>query len=104
MSMTNSKELLTVTILDKEYRIACTKGEEDDLLSSAKILNSRMKDIRKSGKIIGAERVAVMAALNIAHELLVQQKKDYSDETEKRILDLRERVELALNESTQLEL
>jgi len=103
VSTSIDKNLLTVTILDKEYRIACNKGEEEDLLSSAKFLNSRMNDIRKSGKVIGTERVAVMAALNIAHELLTHQGNDYSTATEQRIQNLRERVEVALNNTKQLE-
>jgi cell division protein ZapA len=61
---------LTVTILDKEYQVACPEGQEDELLVSAKYLDKQMRSIRDSGRVIGLERIAVMAALNISYELL----------------------------------
>jgi cell division protein ZapA len=59
-----------VNILEKEYLVACPENEEEALRASARYLNLKMKDIRDSGKVIGADRIAVMAALNMAHELL----------------------------------
>jgi cell division protein ZapA len=61
---------LDVTILGREYRVACKEGEREELLQAVQYLDRRMREIRDSGKIAGAERIAVMAALNIAHELL----------------------------------
>lgn len=61
---------VTVRILDKEYRIACTPQEQEGLLDSARLVDRRMREMRQSGRIIGADRIAVMAALNIAHELV----------------------------------
>jgi cell division protein ZapA len=61
---------VTVRILDKEYRVACDPQEQDGLLESARLVDRRMREMRQSGRIIGADRIAVMAALNIAHELI----------------------------------
>lgn len=59
-----------ITILDKEYRVACPEGEREALERSARFLDGKMREIRHTGKVIGNDRVAVMAALNITHELL----------------------------------
>jgi cell division protein ZapA len=61
---------VTVRILDKEYRVACGPLEQEGLLESARLVDRRMREMRQSGRIIGADRIAVMAALNIAHELI----------------------------------
>lgn len=61
---------VTVKILDKDYQVACPAEQEAELLVSAKYLDKQMRGIRDSGKVIGLERIAVMAALNISHELL----------------------------------
>lgn len=66
------KEALSVTvrIMGKEYSVACPVEEHEALVRSADYLNERMTTIRKRGKALGAEKIAVMAALNIARELL----------------------------------
>lgn len=61
---------VSVKILDKEYQVACPEDQEADLVVSAKYLDKQMRDIRETGKVIGLERIAVMAALNISYELL----------------------------------
>ena len=61
-----------VKILDKEYLVACPDEARDALLQSARHLDSKMREIRASGKVFGTERIAVMAALNITHDLLEQ--------------------------------
>ncbi len=61
---------VTVRILDKEYQFACAEEERMALLQSADYLNEKMQEIRTGGKVIGLDRMAVMAALNIANELL----------------------------------
>lgn len=65
-----ASETVTVRILDKEYQVACPADERQALLDSAQLLNERMKVIRGSGSVVGLERIAVMAALNLSHELL----------------------------------
>lgn len=61
---------VTVKILDKDYQVACPEEQEAELVVSAKYLDKQMRSIRDSGKVIGLERIAVMAALNISYELL----------------------------------
>jgi len=61
---------VTVNILDKEYQVACPAEQEAELVVSASYLDKQMRSIRETGRVIGLERIAVMAALNISHELL----------------------------------
>ena len=61
---------LEVTILGREYRVVCKDSERAELLQAVAFLDKRMREIRDAGKVVGNERIAVMAALNIAHELL----------------------------------
>lgn len=61
---------VTVRIMGKEYSVVCPPEEHEALVKSADYLNERMTSIRRRGKALGAEKVAVMAALNIARELL----------------------------------
>ena len=68
--MADSAKTLDITILGRTYKVACEEGERDALLRTAAYLDAKMGEIRKAGKISGTERIAVMAALNIAHELL----------------------------------
>lgn len=63
-------ETVTVKILDKDYQVACPPEERAALVESAQLLDERMKAIRGTGAVIGLERIAVMAALNLSHELL----------------------------------
>lgn len=97
---------VTVRILEKEYFVACPSGERDDLLESAAFLNARMREIRDAGKIVGLERVAVMAALNIVNEYLKLRERNagVQEDFGQRIKVLRERVETALEKGQQLEL
>ena len=97
---------ITVRILDKEFRVACADEEREDLLQAARFLNERMLEIRNSGKVIGTDRIAVMAALNIAHELLqCKARTDNVDQTlHSRIKQIQQKIEVALNQSKQMEL
>ncbi|NOX09695.1 MAG: cell division protein ZapA [Gammaproteobacteria bacterium] len=97
---------VNIKILDREYKIACPADEEDGLLASAEYLNSKMNEIRDSGKVVGMDRIAIMAALNIANELLQYNthRTDYHQSMGTRIRSLQEKIELALNQSKQLEL
>ena len=74
---------VSVKILDKDYQVACPEEERAGLVASADYLNQRMLEIRKGGKVIGSDRIAVMAALNIAHELL--QSKGGAEELDRRM-------------------
>jgi cell division protein ZapA len=104
--VSESQRPVTVHILDKEYRVSCTQEEYDSLLESARYLDERMREVRKGGRVIGTERIAVMVALNIAHELL-DLKNNKSSDTQaisRRIQSLQEKIESALHSNKQLEL
>ena len=66
--MNESPRPIAVNILDKEYLLACGDNERESLFQAVEFLNKHLKELRDSGKVIGSERIAVMAALNIAHE------------------------------------
>ena len=95
MSQANT---VTVHILDKEYCIACPADERANLESAARYLDGKMREIRSGGKVIGADRIAVMAALNITHDLLHKQQRldQEADSTRAKVRDLLERVDGAL--------
>lgn len=69
--MSDELNPVTVRILDKEYQVACSENERQALLESAELLNSKMREIRAAGKVVGLDRIAVMAALNLSHEVLL---------------------------------
>jgi cell division protein ZapA len=95
-----------VNILDKEYRISCPPEERESLIQAAAFIDGQMREIRQTGRVIGTERIAVMAALNIANDLLSdkQVKDDSSQTVSRRIQRLQEKIEIALNSTNQLEL
>ena len=104
--MTQSKDTvaLTVQILDKDYRIGCAPGEEDALISAARYLDTSMREIRGRGSVIGADRLAVMAALNIANELLQDRKMGETTArvVRSRLRQLEDRIDQALHEKTDV--
>jgi cell division protein ZapA len=104
----SEKESATVTvrILEKEYFVSCPQDERADLLDSAEYLNKKMREIRDTGKVVGADRIAVMAALNMANELLRLRRQDseLQGAVSGRVKNMRERVETALQRTRQLDL
>lgn len=80
----SDEQPISVQIMDNEYRVACPPDEQDDLMTAAQYLNDTMSDIRDTGKVIGSERIAVMAALNISYELLRARKQSVQWEAELR--------------------
>jgi cell division protein ZapA len=99
----NDSELkpIVVQILDKEYWVNCSAEEQEALHASARYLSDKMREIRHTGKIIGADRIAVMAALNIAHELLElrKQQEGLSYSFNARLHALQNRLEVALEQN-----
>ena len=91
---------LTVTlhILDKEYQVACPPEERYNLEEAARHLDNTMRDIRNRGKVVGVERIAVMAALNISHEMLTGnlQKTRLMSDQQQQITELTGRLDQAL--------
>lgn len=97
---------VSVRILEKEYQVACLPEERSELLDSAEYLNGKMREIRDNGNVVGLDRIAVIAALNITHELLkVRGRGEVADaDVGNKIRQLRERVETALTRGRQLDL
>jgi cell division protein ZapA len=97
---------VSVNILGKEYQIACPEEEKEALIASARMVHENMEKIRGSGKVVGIDRIAVMAALNLAHELIVIQDGEGHDleKVNNKIVQLKERVSAFLEEDRQLEL
>ena len=86
-------EALTVTIMGKEYRVACPEEEKANLIASADLLNEKLDEIKAQGSVIGTERIAIMAALNMSHEILHNQSiSDEHDDLNSRIDALSERI------------
>lgn len=90
------KQTLAVTILDKEYLVAGPEEASQELERSARYLDSKMREIRASGRVFGVERIAVMAALNIAHDML--QKNTMPASASNLLDDMDYRLSLALGE------
>ncbi|MBA3565183.1 MAG: cell division protein ZapA [Gammaproteobacteria bacterium] len=97
---------VSVRILDKEYQVSCPLEERSALLDSAELLNAKMREIRDSGKVVGLDRIAVMTALNLAHEVLEARGKGEVLDSDfgVRLKAMRERVEAALERGQQFEL
>ncbi len=68
--MADAAKTVEISLLGRTYRVACDDGEREALMQAVAYLDGKMNEIRVSGKVMGAERIAVMAALNVAHELL----------------------------------
>jgi len=95
---------LDVNILDREFRVACPDDERGELLDSVKYLDSKMREIRDAGRIASVERIAIMAALNIAHELLTTRVGGGFDlaELKRRMQGMQATIDDALVDQDQL--
>lgn len=96
--MSKTSTTVEVRILDKEYLVACPEEEQEALLRSARHLDQKMREIRASGKVFGTERIAVMAALNITHELL--ERDTMSEATSSILKAMDSKLDSALGESS----
>ena len=85
---------VSVEILDKEYMVSCPAHEKEALLESARTLNDRMRQVRDSGKVFGTERMAVITALNVIHEL-TQADRERAAEMERANREVERLVEKA---------
>ncbi len=97
---------INISILDKDYKVACPPGEQSALLESAKFLDSKMREVRDSGNIIGSERIAVITALNMANDLLKSAHVDKAigEELPPRLKDLESKISRVLEQAKQLEI
>lgn len=87
---------VTVSILDKDYQIACRAEEHHELMRAASELDSRMREVRKSGSIVGLERIAIMVALNLCHELQQKGSSEAEVETQESIARIAQKLNTAL--------
>ena len=104
--MTGAVKPVTVTILDKEYLISCSDEEREQLFEAVAFLNGKMLEVKNGGKVVGTERQAVMAALNIAHELLAcrQQNNDYNSSVDMTLRRLQSKIDQALTPGHRVEM
>ncbi len=92
---------VTISLLGREFRVGCPEGEQKQLMASVEYLNRKLKEVRDTGKVVGNERIAIMAALNIAHELMSNDGKGPPVNADaagirRRILAMRETLDTAL--------
>lgn len=103
--MNQAPKPISVAVLDKEYLVACGEHERESLFQAVEFLNKRIQQLRDSGKIIGAERIAVMAALNIAHEYqdYRNQKEGYTLNIGASLKRIQSKIAGALSRGEQME-
>lgn len=102
--MSTEAKGLDVTIMGREFRVACPEDEQQALLDSVAYLDKKMREIRDTGKVIGVERIAIMAALNIAHEFLGTRLAGSFDigEYKRRMNNMQAQIDQALADQDEL--
>lgn len=95
----DAQQNVRVTILGKEYSVVCSPEQKEVLRKAANHLNDRMEQIQRTGKVIGSERCAIMAALNMTHELLeLKEQSAHSGEVSSQLQALTQKLEAAVQE------
>jgi len=104
--MSETVKPITVTILDKDYIVGAAENEREALFASVEFLNKKMQEQRDSGKVIGSERIAVMAALNVTHEYLEYRRHNetMSSDIGAGIDRIRSKINSALSRGRRIEL
>lgn len=102
--MSSAMKSVDVSIMGREFRVACPEEEERALLESVAYLDKKMHEIRDAGKVVGIERIAIMAALNIAHELFAVRLPGGFDigELKRRIATMQAQIEEAMSDQDEL--
>jgi cell division protein ZapA len=103
-SMPEAAKTVEVELLGRTYRVACEDNEREALMQAVAYLDGKMNEIRRAGKVMGAERIAVMAALNVAHELLSVRLGTGFDlgQAKRRISEIESRLEEAIAKQEKL--
>ena len=92
-----------VNIMGREFKVSCTDDEREGLITAVNYLDKKMRDIRDTGKVIGVERIAIMAALNLAHELLTTRSGGFDiGDFKRRIVFMQEQIDEAVAEQNNL--
>jgi cell division protein ZapA len=102
--MAEAAKTVEVNLLGRTYRVACDDREREALMQAVAYLDGKMNEIRKAGKVMGAERIAVMAALNVAHELLSVRLGTGLDvgQAKRRLLALESQIDAAIAKQEKL--
>jgi len=102
--MAEAQKTVEVNLLGRIYRVACDDGEREALMRAATYLDGKMNEIRQAGKVMGAERIAVMAALNVAHELLSVKLGGGFDmgQAKRRLSDIESQLDAAIAKQENL--
>ena len=94
---------LQITVMGRDFRVACPEEEQASLLEAVDYLNKKRLEIRDAGKVIGLERIAIMAALNIAHEYLTTKVGGFDmGEIKRRMTRMETVIDQAMSEQTKL--
>ena len=103
--MSGASVPVNIEILEKEYKISCREDEKEALLASAKLLNDRMQQVRKTGKVLGTERMAVITALNIIHELSQERREQEAaaGNIDREIDRLEDKVRAAISRRSEVD-
>jgi cell division protein ZapA len=92
-----------VNIMGREFKVSCAEDEREGLMTAVSYLDKKMREIRDSGKVVGVERIAVMAALNLAHELMTARSGGFDiGDFKRRIISMQEQIDEALAEQNPL--
>ena len=101
--MSADPKALQINVMGREFRVACPENEQKELLEAVDYLNKKMDEIRDHGKVIGVERIAIMAALNIAHELLTTKVGGFDMAAlERRMQNMETTLDQALRDQSKL--
>ena len=102
--MAETPKTIEVSILGRAYRVACDDQEREGLMQAVAYLDAKMGEIKKAAKVTGTERIAVMAALNIAHELLATRLGDGFDigQARRKIASIEASLDAALAQQEKL--
>ena len=92
-----------VNIMGREFKVACSEDEREGLMTAVNFLDKKMLEIRDTGKVIGVERIAIMAALNLSHELLTARTGGFDiGEFKRRIISMQEQIDEAVADQNNL--
>jgi cell division protein ZapA len=92
-----------VNIMGREFKVACSDDEREGLITAVNYLDKKMREIRDTGKVVGVERIAIMAALNLAHELLTTRSGGFDiGDFKRRIVSMQEQIDEAVAEQNNL--
>ena len=92
-----------VNIMGREFKVACSDEEREGLITAVNYLDKKMREIRDTGKVIGVERIAIMAALNLSHELLTARSGSFDiGEYKRRINSMQEQIDAVVADQNNL--